>query len=196
MAIFDSRDKYQNIITSINELDPKFSEMNPILEKELYLIVLNLIGKNYDLIMYGSDVLDKIMNCLKSNPDFRGKNDPLPIHPLGSIPAYKPNPSEIEKLFSDSKTGMVDRMIGAIDTKFFKEEEQGIASEKIQKKEIDQERIKLDEERIKLDEERKKLDEERKKLEKHGGMMSSDLEFKEKYLKYKQKYKNLIKNKI
>ncbi len=123
MAIFDSRDKYQNIITTINSLDSKFPEINPILLRELYLIIINLISKNYDIIKYPGQILDKIMECLASNPDFKAENDPLPIHPLGSLPKYKPSPSQVENLFADSRTGMIDRMIEAVDTKLAKQEQ-------------------------------------------------------------------------
>lgn len=168
MAIFDSRDKHQNIINTINQMDNKFSSMNPILEKELYLIVLNLISKDYELIKYPGQILDKIMECLASNKDFQEENEPLPIHPIGSLPPYKPSPTQIENLFSDSRTGMVDRMISAVDRQ-----------------------LAIDESEVTEDVEAPQV----AKVTTIVGGSKEEIEFRNKYLKYKLKYINLLKNK-
>lgn len=159
MTIFDSRDKHDNIISTINDLECKFSTINPLLENLLHVVVINLINKNYDLIQYPGQILDKILECLKSNPDFKEKNDPIPIHPIGSYPPYKPTPSQVENLFTDSKTRMTDRMIDAIDKQLSLQTDPLLTSET-----------------------------ENVSTKQFGENSNYSDEYKSKYLKYKQKY--------
>jgi serine/threonine protein kinase len=158
MAIFDSRDKHDNIISTINSLEYKFLSGNPLVERTLNAIIINLIDKNYDLVQLPGQILDKVLESLKSNPDFKEKNEPIPIHPIGSYPPYKPTPSQVENLFTDSRTGMTDRMIDAIDKQLSLQTNPLLTSET-----------------------------ETISITQSGGNNYSD-EYKQKYLKYKQKY--------
>jgi serine/threonine protein kinase len=192
MAIFDSRDKYENIIGTISELKNKFPSMNPLLEKELYVIIINLISKDYDQVRYPGQILTKIMECLSSNPDFQEKNEPMPIHPIGSVPAYKPSPTQIENLFADSRTGMTDRMIAAVDKQLGRE----LVLEETGEVEVEKKQQKGSGFVNKSGWDNSSSSSDSSSSDSSSSdSSSSDLEYKDKYLKYKNKYRSLISKK-
>jgi hypothetical protein len=132
------------------------------------------------------------MECLSSNPDFQEKNEPMPIHPIGSVPAYKPSPTQIENLFADSRTGMTDRMIAAVDKQLGRE----LVLEETGEVEVEKKQQKGSGFVNKSGWDNSSSSSDSSSSDSSSSdSSSSDLEYKDKYLKYKNKYRSLISKK-
>ncbi len=95
ISIFDDNANYDKIINLINDLDYRFPNSNPLIEKMFKQIVVNLFSKDYDKIYYPKDIIVLINKILPSNAEFNAK--PIStIHPIGSYPDNKSNPVQIQ----------------------------------------------------------------------------------------------------
>lgn len=101
ITIFDNVNKYLKIQTTVLNLICKFIQINPILEKFLHDLMINLIRKPYDQIWYPINIINMINKILPSNKEFDGKADVTSIHPIGSLPKYSPNPKDVEEIIND-----------------------------------------------------------------------------------------------
>ncbi len=78
--IYNRYNNYNNIKTLnslIYELVPRYCNINPLLEKCLSDIILNLLDKDYERIPYPNQILEKIKQIEKSNSDFAIYYEPI-----------------------------------------------------------------------------------------------------------------------
>lgn len=67
---FNSGTNIHNLNLLINDLKLRYCGINPLMENELKLILINLLSKNYDSIHYPHQILKLIERIEKSNDEF------------------------------------------------------------------------------------------------------------------------------
>ncbi len=95
ITIFDDNIKYDRLIELINNLDCRFPKINPLVEKMLKQIVVNLFSKNYNDIYLPGQIIDLMNKILPSNDEFDNKQVST-LKPIGSYPVYKVEPTQVE----------------------------------------------------------------------------------------------------
>lgn len=68
---FNSDTNIHNLNLAINELNMKFCNINPIMESELKIILINLLLRDYDEILYPNQIANIIKKVEESNDEFK-----------------------------------------------------------------------------------------------------------------------------
>lgn len=67
---FNSDINVHNLNLMINDLELRYCDINPIMETELKLILINLLNKDYKIIYYPHQILELIQKIESSNKEF------------------------------------------------------------------------------------------------------------------------------
>lgn len=68
---FNSDSNIHNLNLSIYDLNMRFCNINPLMETELKIILINLLDKNYEKINYPNQILNLIKKIEESNNEFK-----------------------------------------------------------------------------------------------------------------------------
>lgn len=126
ITIFDDIDKYLKIQNNVYDLVCKFVQINPILDKFLHDLMINLIVKPYEIIWYPKYIINMFNKILPGEKEFDGKPNGTTIHPIGSLLNYSPTPKQIEDIFNDkfeSRNKQVEKkieLLGGDDQTYYK----------------------------------------------------------------------------
>ena len=67
---FNSNTNVHNLNLLINELKLRYCDINPLMETELKLVLINLLDKNYEIIHYPHQILELLERTEKSDKEF------------------------------------------------------------------------------------------------------------------------------